>query len=86
MKTVIDRTFAIEKALNHKKFYLISAGSATEEKYMQTMLDCYHQYIGCFRGAGNTDGGYIIGYGTSMPGDVVGSTAFQKTYELGLHL
>lgn len=86
MKTVIDRTFAIEKSLNHKTFYLISAGAAPEEKYMQTMLDCYHQYIGCFRGAGNTDGGYVIGYGTNMPGDVVESTAFKTAYELRLNV
>lgn len=86
MKTVIDRTFAIEKFLTHKKFYLISAGSAPEEKYVQTMLDCYHQYIGCFRGTGNDDGGYVIGYGTNLPGDVVGSAAFKKAHELGLNV
>ena len=50
------------------------------------MLDCYHQYIGCFRGANNTDGGYVIGYETNLPGDVVGSEAFKKAYELGLHV
>lgn len=86
MKTVIDRTFAIEKSLMHKKFYLISTGAAPEEKYMQTMLDCYHQYIGCFRGAGNEDGGYVIGYGTNMSGDVAGSPVVNQAYELGLNV
>lgn len=57
-----------------------------KKKYMQTMLDSYHQYIGCFRGTDNEDSGYVISLGTNLPGDVVGITAFKKTYELGLNL
>lgn len=86
MKKVIDRTFAIEKALNHKKFIPISTCAAPEEKYMQTMINSYQQYIGCFRGESNENGGYVIGYGTNLPGDVANSPAMKQPYELGLNL
>lgn len=86
MKTVLDRAFAIEKLLNHKKFILICTGAAPEEKYMQTMIDSYRQYISCFRGEGNENGGYVIGCGTNLPGDVVKSSAMRKSYELGLNI
>lgn len=86
MKKAIDRTFAIERLLHHKKFYLISAGAAPEEKYMKTMLDCYHQYISCFRAPGNEDGGFVIGYGTNLPTDVENSPAMKQAYELGKNI
>lgn len=86
MKRAVDRTFAVEKKLTHKRFCLISAGAAPEEKYMQTMLDSYHQYISCFRGEDNEDGGYVIGCGTNMPGDVVKSPAMQEAYRLGFEV
>ena len=35
MKRMVDRTFAVEPILTNKKFYLLSAGAAPEEKYMQ---------------------------------------------------
>lgn len=86
MKKVIDRTFAIEKALSHKKFYLISAGAAPEEQYMQTMLASFRQYISCFRGEGNAEGGHVIGYGTNRPGDAKNSTAMSQAYEMGRNI
>ena len=45
MKRMIDRTFALVPLLENKKFYLLSAGAATEEKYMQTMIDSFRQYV-----------------------------------------
>lgn len=85
MKRVIDRTFAIEKHLCHKKFYLISTCAAKQEKMIQTMLDCYHQYVSCFTGEDNTDGGYVIGYETRLPGDICKSETMKKAYEAGFH-
>ncbi len=83
MKRVIDRTFAIESKVDGKKFFLISAGAATEEKYMQVMINSYREYIGCFRSGKNTDGGYVIGYACNMPTDAKESEAAKKAYELG---
>lgn len=83
MKRFVDRTFAIEKMLQNKTFYLISAGAAPEEKYMQTMIDCFRQYISCFRAGGNQEGGYVIGYGANLPKDVVGTPAMEQAYTMG---
>ncbi len=83
MKTVIDRTFAVEKLLKNKTFYLISAGAAPKESYVQTMIDSYKQYVECFNGDGNKDGGYVFGYDARKPDDVKDSKALEKAYELG---
>jgi multimeric flavodoxin WrbA len=82
-KAVIDRTIAVESELTNKTFYLISTGQAPNEQYMTTMIDCFRKYIGCFRSGGNHEGGYVFGYGTGKPGDVVRSPAMQQAYELG---
>lgn len=83
MKRMIDRTIAIEAGLSNKTFYLISAGRAPSEEYMSTMIDSFKKYIGCFRGEGNKEGGYIFGYGTDKPGDVVDSPAMEQAYQMG---
>lgn len=83
MKTVINRTFAVEPALKNKSFCMISAGQAPEEKYMATMIDSFRKYIACFRVGGNREGGYIFGYSTSAPGDVVGTPAMERAYSMG---
>jgi multimeric flavodoxin WrbA len=83
IKAVIDRTFALESELTNKTFYLLSAGGAPEEKYMTIMIDCFRKYISCFRAGGNQEGGYVFGYGTDKPDDIIGSPAMQQAYELG---
>lgn len=85
MKRTIDRTFAVESILNNKTFYLISAGAAPEEKWMETMINSFNQYISCFRAEGNKNGGYLFGCGTNAPGDVKGTEAITKAYNMGLN-
>jgi hypothetical protein len=83
MKTVIDRTFAVERALENKRFYLISTGAAPEERYMELMLDSFRKYISCFRGEGNREGGHVFGLGTNQAGDVTGTPAMELAYAMG---
>lgn len=83
MKMMIDRTYAIEKILTNKTFYLISAGQAPEEKYMQTMINSFRQYINCFRQSGNQEGGYVFGYQTDKPKDVLNTPAMDNAYQMG---
>jgi len=83
MKRVLDRTFALQTLLTNKKFYLISAGGAPEEKYMQTMFDSYRQYISCFGGEGNKDEGILMAYGMNAPSDVQNTDYMQMAYDLG---
>lgn len=83
MKTVIDRTFAVEQRLTDKTFYLIGAGAASSEDYMETMKTTFEQYVNCFRAGGNSVGGSVFGLSANQPGDMAGSTAERKAYELG---
>lgn len=83
MKRMIDRTFAVESVLENKKFYLLSAGVAPEEKYMQTMIDSFRQYISCFRAGGNEEGGILFAYGTNGPSDVKTMSALEEAYQMG---
>lgn len=83
MKRMIDRTFAIEPILTNKKFYLLSAGAAPEEKYMQTMIDSFRQYISCFRAGGNEEGGILFAYGTDEPSDVKKMSVLEEVYQIG---
>lgn len=83
MKRVIDRTFAMMPVIENKKFYLLSAGAATEEKYMHTMIDSFHQYVGCFEASGNKEGGILFAYGTNGPSDAKEMPVIEDAYKMG---
>ena len=83
MKRFVDRTFAVESILKNKCFYLLSAGAAPEEKYMQTMIDSFEQYVSCFRAGGNKVGKIVFAYGTNKPQDVKNMKVLEEVYELG---
>ena len=84
MKRMIDRTFAVQSILKDKKFYLLSAGAAPEEKYMQTMIDSFRQYISCFQAGGNEEGGIIFAYNTNGPSDVKTMSVLDDVYKAGM--
>ena len=83
MKRMIDRTFAVDFLLKDKTFYLLSAGAAPEEMYMQTMIDSFRQYISCFTAGGNKEGGILFAYGTNGPFDVKEMPVLQEAYQMG---
>jgi len=86
IKTVIDRTFAIEQKVKDTGFYLISTGAAPSEEYMKLMLESFQNYIGCFRAGGNKVGGYAFGTGMNKPGDVEGTEVMGSVYKMGKNL
>lgn len=83
MKRMIDRTFAVNNILQNKKFYLLSAGAAPEKSFMQTMIDSFRQYVGCFTAGGNEEGGSVFAYGTNAPDDVKEMPALKDAYKMG---
>ena len=83
IKTVIDRTFAIEPTLTDTKFYMLSAGAAPEIKYMEYMTKTFELYISCFRAGGVENAGVVYGLGANAPGDVKNTEAMTAAYELG---
>jgi Multimeric flavodoxin WrbA len=86
IKTVIDRTFAIEKKVKDTDFYLIAAGAAPSEEYMNLMLEGFEKYIGCFRAGGNKVGDHVFGVNAGKAGDVDGTLAMGKAYQMGRNL
>lgn len=83
MKRVIDRTYAMLPVIENKKFYLLSAGAAPEEKYMQTMIESFRQYVACFGVSGNEEGGILFACGTDGPSDVKKMPVIEDAYKMG---
>lgn len=83
MKRMIDRTFAVVSILQDTKFYLLSAGAATGEEYMQTMINSFRQYISCFGAGGNEESGILFAYGTNGPSDVKTMSVLEEAYQMG---
>jgi len=48
------------------------------------MLDSFRTYIGCYETV--KEGGYVFGFNAGAAGDVKGSDAMQKAYEMGKHI
>ena len=86
MKTLLDRSFAMEQTLNNKVFYLISAGAAPTKDYMKTMQVCFEQYVECFRAGDNRIGGSVLCVSADQPGAAAGSHEERQAYELGKNL
>ena len=84
MKRIIDRTFALDNSLTNKKFYLLSAGAAPEERFMKTMTDSFRQYVDCFRAGGNEAGEILFACGTNAPQDVKEMPVLKEAYQMGL--
>lgn len=53
------------------------------EKYMQTMIDSFREYISCFRTGGNEEGGILFAYGTNGPSDVKTMSVLEEAYQMG---
>lgn len=82
IKAVLDRLYALEGTLSNKMFYMLSTGMAPEEKYMNTMIESYQNYVSCF-GNNNKDGGYLFGFGTDKPSDIIDNIAMSSAYDMG---
>lgn len=83
MKRTLDRTFAVLSDITDKKFYLLSAGAATGEEYMQTMIHSFREYVACFGAGGNEEGGILFAYETNRPADVKTMPILEDAYKMG---
>ncbi|MDE7322106.1 MAG: hypothetical protein K2N73_05145 [Lachnospiraceae bacterium] len=80
---MITRFIAIEQKVKDTDFYLIAAGAAPSEEYMNLMLEGFEKYIGCFRAGGNKVGGHVFGVSAGKTGDVDGTLAMGKAFQMG---
>ena len=81
MKAALDRTIALSRTMSGKTFYLLSAGMAPDQGYMEPMIEDFRRYIGCFEGS--REGGFLFAYGTDKPGDVERTPGPQQAFEMG---
>lgn len=83
LKLALDRTTALEKSMKNKDFYLLSACASDEAAGTATMTDCFGKYVGSFSSMGNKTCGKVFGFGTDAAGDIKGTPALEKAYEMG---
>ena len=82
MKLLIDRTFAIEKTIHDKDFYLLTTGLAPEESYFRIIKDTFQKYIDCLRVGGNRFVDYVLGFQTGNKDDIEKTDAIEKAYNM----
>ena len=82
MKLLIDRTFAIEKTIHDKDFYLLTTGLAPEESYFRIIKDTFQKYIDCLRVGGNRFVDYVLGFQTGNKDDIEKTYALEKAYNM----
>ena len=82
MKLLIDRTFAIEKTIHDKDFYLLTTGLAPEESYFRIIKDTFQKYIDCLRVGGNRFVDSILGFQTGSKDDIEKTNALEKAYNM----
>ena len=82
MKLLIDRTFAIEKTIHDKDFYLLTTGLALEESYFRIIKDTFQKYIDCLRVGGNRFVDYVLGFKTGNKDDIEKTDVLEKAYNM----
>ena len=82
MELLIDRTFAIEKTIHDKDFYLLTTGLAPEESYFRIIKDTFQKYIDCLRVGGNRFVDSILGFQTGNKDDIEKTNALEKAYNM----
>lgn len=82
MKLLIDRTFAIEKTIHDKDFYLLTTGLAPEESYFRIIKDTFQKYIDCLRVGGNRFVDSILCFQTGNKDDIEKTNALEKAYNM----
>ena len=81
LKTVIDRTYAFYQELAGKAFYFLITCGGPGMEYTETMVASLRGFTCCVPDA--KEGGILCGTGVSEAGEVKGTDAFVKAYEMG---
>lgn len=81
LKTVIDRTYAFYQELAGKEFYYLITCGADAMEYTETMVASLRGFTCCIPAA--KEAGILCGIGVNEVGEIKGSEAFTKAYEMG---
>ena len=82
MKLLLVRTFAIEKTIHDKDFYLLSTGLAPDESYFRIIKETFQKYIDCLRVGGNRFVDSILGFQTGDKDDIEKTDSIEKAYNM----
>lgn len=81
LKAVIDRTVARWLEVHDKEFYYIATMADEATESADTTIACFRGYADCVKGA--KEMGVICGAGVYEKGEIKGTPAMQKAYEMG---
>ncbi len=81
LKTLIDRTCARYTEISDKDFYFIVAAADDSEPAMERTLEGFRGFTSCLERP--NEKGVIYGTGAWNIGDIKGSKAMEKAYEMG---
>ncbi|HNY11703.1 MAG TPA: flavodoxin family protein [Candidatus Wallbacteria bacterium] len=84
MKTLIDRVCSRYTEINGRDFYFIVAAADNSKPAMERTLEGFRGFTSCLNGA--IEKGIIYGVGAWNPGEIKGSQAMAKAYEMGMHV
>ena len=81
MKTLIDRTYARYTEIINKEMYFIMTAAVTSKDLLNRTLEGFRGFTSCLNGA--KEKGIIYGTGAWNIGDIKGSSAMTRAYEMG---
>ena len=88
LKVLFDRFFAreyeIRESQKRKQAYLLLTSGATDDSNMAGAIESFRGFIKVLRTV--DEAGIIEGYGAFQRGDAIHHPAYQKAYEIGLHI
>jgi len=81
MKTLIDRTYARYTGISDKDMYFIMTAAVSRKELLERTLEGFRGFTSCLSGA--REKGVIYGTGAWNKGDIKGSPAMTRAYEMG---
>ena len=81
MKTLIDRTYSRYTKISNKEMYFIVTAADSRQQAMERTVEGFRGFTSCLPGA--REKGVIYGTGFWKMGDIKGSKAMIRAYEMG---
>ena len=80
MKTLIDRTYARYTEIRNKEMYFIMTAAVSRKESLERTLEGFRGFTSCLSGA--RDKGVVYGTSAWIMGDIKGSPAMTRAYEM----
>ncbi len=84
MKTLIDRTNAIYPDIGTKDIYFIVTAADTSREALERTIEGFRGFTSCYSSL--NEKGIVYGTGADNIGDIKGSEAMDRAYEIGKNI